>query len=290
MVDYLQEALGYSITGYISEEALFYIYGPPRAGKGTLSETILSIFPRPICIEVDFNTFTQKREGDAQNFDLAPLRPARIVFASESNKYQSLNPAKIKSLTGGNLVWCAFKYGKHFSYKPQYAVWLSSNHKVNGDPDDDALWGRVKVISFPYSRLGKEDKSLKQRMQTTENLEAVLAWLVEGAFLWYQREGKGLQTPDSVKELTQAQREAQDTVRLWLEECCGQKVGAWIANTALYNSYLNWCKETGYEPKKQTGLSQSLASKGFEIGAYGQVTSPSGTEKSARGVKGIILL
>jgi putative DNA primase/helicase len=89
IVPYLQEALGYSISGHTSEECLFYIFGPPRSGKGTLSETFLSIFPRPIVSEVDFNSFTAKREADTQNFDLAPLKPARIVFASESNKFQS---------------------------------------------------------------------------------------------------------------------------------------------------------------------------------------------------------
>jgi hypothetical protein len=40
---YLQEALGYSITGHTSEECLFYIYGPPRSGKGTMWETFLAL-------------------------------------------------------------------------------------------------------------------------------------------------------------------------------------------------------------------------------------------------------
>jgi putative DNA primase/helicase len=290
MVHYLQQALGYSITGYTSEECLFYTYGPPRSGKGTLSETILAIFPRPIAIEVDFNTFTQKREGDSQNFDLAPMKPARLVFASESNKFQSLNPAKVKSLTGGNLVNCAHKYGAFFSYKPQYAVWLSSNHEVNGDPDDDALWGRVKVIHFPNSQLGKEDKSLKLRMQSTENLEAVLAWLVEGAYQWYKHEGKGLKTPDAVRDLTLAQRSGQDSVGLWLEECCERKADEWVANSFIMISYQNWCEANGYEPKKAKGLSQSLAAHGLEVGIDKRVPNENFKTKISRGVRGLVIL
>lgn len=290
MVGYLQEALGYSITGHTSEECLFYLFGPPRSGKGTLSETILALFPRPIAVEVDFNTFTAKREGDNQNFDLAPMKAARLVFASESNKYQSLNPAKVKALTGGNLVHCAFKHRDFFSYRPQYAVWLSSNHKVNADADDDALWGRVKVIHFPYSQLGKEDKNLKQHMQSPENLERVLAWLVEGAYRWYQHKGQGLQTPESVQNLTQAQRSAQDSVGLWLEECCELKADEWVDNTKIMTSYKNWCEANGYEPKKQTGLSQSLAAHGLEVSVQKQIYNPSGTRTNARGVQGLSLL
>jgi putative DNA primase/helicase len=291
MAGFLQEALGYSITGHISEESLFYIFGPPRSGKGTLSETILAILPRPIAVEVDFNTFTAKREGDAQNFDLAPLKPARLVFASESNKYQSLNPAKVKALTGGNMVYCAFKHKDMFNYRPQYTVWLSSNHEVNADADDDALWGRVKVVHFPYSQLGKEDKSLKRRMQSPENLEAVLAWLIDGAFQWYQHEGQGLQTPDAVKELTLSQREAQDSVGLWLEECCEVKMGEWVENSKVMTSYEEWCKANGYEPKKAKGLSQSLAAPahGLEVSVLKWVEMPQG-RKQMRGVRGLAVL
>jgi P4 family phage/plasmid primase-like protien len=290
MVGYLQEALGYSLTGHTSEECLFYIFGPPRSGKGTLSETILGILPRPIAQEVDFNTFTQKREGDNQNFDLAPMKPARLIFASESNKYQSLNPAKVKALTGGNQVTCAHKYGAFFSYRPQYAVWLSSNHEVNGDADDDALWGRVKVIHFPHSRLGHEDKSLKQRMQSTENLEFVLAWMVEGAYQWYQHEGQGLTTPKAVSDLTQAQRAGQDSVGLWLEECCELVADEWTENSKIMLSYTNWCEANGYEPKKAKGLSQSLASHGYEVAISKWIYQTPGTRVKSRGVQGLRLL
>jgi len=281
MIGYLQEALGYSITGHTSEECLFYIYGPPRSGKGTLSETILAIFPRPIAQEVDFNTFTQKREGDNQNFDLAPMKAARLIFASESNKYQSLNPAKVKALTGGNLVSCAFKHRDMFSYRPQYAVWLSSNHEVNADADDDALWGRVKVVSFPNSRLGKEDKGLKRRMQSPENLEYVLAWLVDGAYRWYQLEEKGLQTPEEVKALTLKQRADQDSIGLWLDECCELKAGEWTENNKLRTSYENWCTANGYEPKKANSFGRSLGAHNLEVGVK---------DRGVRGVRGLRLL
>jgi putative DNA primase/helicase len=291
MISYLQEALGYSLTGHTSEECLFYIFGPPRSGKGTVSETILSILPRPIVMEVDFNTFTAKREGDNQNFDLAPMKAARLVFASESNKYQSLNPAKVKALTGGNLVSCAFKHRDMFSYRPQYTVWLSSNHEVNADADDDALWGRVKVVHFPNSQLGKEDKTLKRRMQAADNLEFVLAWMVEGASQWYLREGTGLETPDSVKELTHKQRYDQDSIGLWIEACCEKDEEYWTENEKLRTNYEEWCKANGYEPKKANGFARSLTAHQLETGVQRRVyTTPGDPGIKVRGVSGIRLI
>jgi len=100
IVDYLQTAIGYSLTGHTWEEILFYIHGPTRSGKGTFTETLLAMMGKePLATEVDFVTFTAQRDHDTQNFDLAPLKPCRLIVASESSKYQLFNTAKIKQLT-----------------------------------------------------------------------------------------------------------------------------------------------------------------------------------------------
>jgi phage/plasmid-associated DNA primase len=152
------------------------------------------------------------------------------------------------------------------------------------------VWGRVKVIHFPHSRLGNEDKSLKLQLQSQDNLEAVLAWTVEGAYKWYQRGGKGLETPQAVKDLTQTQRSGQDSVGLWLEECCEIKEGEWTENTKVRTSYENWCTVNGYEPKKAKGLSQSLAAHGLDIAIDKKVLDANLKRKTIRGVGGLAIL
>ena len=286
MVDYLQMAVGYSLTGLTSEECLFYVHGPTRSGKGTFTETLLELLPKPLGIETDFNTFTQKRE-DSNNFDLAPLKPARFVVASESNKYQSLNSGKIKQLTGGNEVYCAFKHRTHFAYRPQYKVWLVSNHPVNADVDDDAAWYRLRVIEFPNSFAGHEDKNLKTRMKEQESLRAVLAWAVVGAVKWYASP-TGLITPARVEDVTRRQRADLDYVQAWLDECCvfDPTRSHWVANDALYLSYKEWCRENGVEPKQMRGVSLSLRAKGFDTGV--QRKSPMG--KNQKGVTGLRMI
>jgi len=292
VIPYLQMSLGYSITGHTDEECLYYIYGPTRSGKGTTCETILAIFPRPIASEVDFNTFTAKREGDTQNFDLAPLKPARIVFASESNKYQSVNPAKVKALTGGNLVSCAFKHKDTFSYRPLYTVWLSSNHELNADAEDPAMWGRVRIIPFPNSRLGKEDTSLKRQMQSTANLEFVLFWLIEGAYQWYKLNDRGLklQPPEAVRQMTEQQRAAQDTIGLWLDDRGELDPTYWTETTKLRTDYEIWCEANGYKAKGGNSFYDSLQFHGLEVTKQRRVhTEPNQKSIRARGYQGVRL-
>lgn len=272
MLDYLQVAIGYSLTGRTWEEIMFYLFGPPRSGKGTFTETILAMMGNQVATEADFSSFTAERNGDTQNFDLAPLKPCRFIAAAESNKNQPLNPAKIKALTGRNLVRCAFKHRDHFSYQPAFKIWLSSNHPVNVDVDDDAAWGRIRVIEFPNSHLGIEDKTLKARLSTPESLRGVLAWAVEGAQLWYTfmdagqgGGGRGLPTPSSIQEATQQQRDRRDYVKQFIDECCTIDPEGFVKSASMYQAYKTWCEDNGVTPKLIGQLSQSLNAKGYRV-------------------------
>ena len=262
--EWLQIAIGYTLTGYTREEILFYLFGPPRAGKGLFTETIAAMLGEPLAKEVNFSTFTAQRTGDSQNFDLAPLKPCRMVAASESNSYERFNEAKVKALTGGNEVYCAFKHRTHFSYRPTFKIWLSSNQPVNADPDDDAVWGRLRVIEFLHCHLNREDKTLKQKFRSAAVLEGVLAWAVAGAVRWFQLGSDGLTEIESGRRLKEAQRGELDNVKIWLEECCNVGGDGFTANSMLYLSYEKWCKENGVEPKKQKGFSQALLRKGYQ--------------------------
>lgn len=284
IVDYLQMAVGYSLTGHTREEKLFYLYGPTRSGKGTFAETLLTLLPKPLGVQADFGTFTTDRVGDTQNFDLAPLKPARLVIASESNKYDTLNEAKVKSATGGDWIRCAYKHRDHFEYRPQFKIWLLSNHPVKGDVDDDAFWGRVKVIEFLTSFLGREDKTLKQRMKAIANLEGVLAWAVAGAIRWYAAP-QGLEEPQTVIDATGARRNELDYIQQWIDDSCTVDPSAWTANTPLYNSYKDWCKDNGIMAKGAEQFARSLTRKGFIVGMRKRVNN-----KQIKGVQGLLLI
>lgn len=261
--DWLQMACGYSITGFTSEEIMFYCFGPARSGKGTFTNAFLHMLGQPLAMGVNFSTFTAKREGDSQNFDLAPLKPSRFIAASESGKHQSLNEAVIKQITGNDPIRASFKGRDHFTYFPQFKIWLSSNHPIKGDVDDDAFWGRIKGIEFPNSHLGTEDKSLKERVLTQEHCNMVLCWSVMGAKMWHAQPN-GLVTPASVNETVAGQRAALDNVQRWLDECTTIKLGVSTANDALRKSYEDWCKQNGESPKFAVQFGKAMNAKGFE--------------------------
>ena len=263
VVNWLQLAGGYSITGHTSEEVLFYLHGKPRAGKGLFTETLMAVLGRELSTEIEFATFTRDRSGDTQNFDLAPLKPARFVAASESQAYERFHEAKLKRLTGGNLIYCAYKHRDMFNYRPQFKIWLSSNHPINADPDDDAAWSRVRLIEFPNSYLGREDKRLKREMLKPEVLRGVLAWLIAGARRWYALDAHGIPELQRFAAAKDEHRSEVDFVQQWLDDECTTGYG-WTSSGALHKSYREWCFENGVQAKSTKALSQALKLKGYE--------------------------
>jgi putative DNA primase/helicase len=263
VVDYLQISLGYSLTGHTSEEVMFYLYGKTRSGKGTTMETINDLFGT-LSTGVDMETFTSKRYGDTSNFDLAPLKAKRFITASESQRRGQLNPAFIKKVTGGDEIYCSFKRRDHFSYRPQFKIWLTSNFEANTDVDDDAAWGRLRVLKFPLTFLGNEDKTLKKRLKKTLSKQAIFAWVVQGAQLWYEMRGSGLPMPESVRVATEEHRQLLDTVAQFIDESCLQKADAFTVGSTLYSAYKKWCEDEGHTPVGRKRFTQSLSMKGIE--------------------------
>lgn len=274
LVDFLQMAVGYSLSGRTSEEVFFYLYGPTRSGKSTFLKVLLALLGKPLATGVSFSTFTKSRDGDGQNFDLAPLKPCRLISASESGQYTKINSPHLKAMTGGEQIYCAHKGRPHFSYLPQFKIWLSSNFRLNMNVDDDAAWARPVRFTFPNSYLGKEDKKLKERLTSPPVLAAVLAWAVEGARRWYQSP-RGLVPPASVVAALGEDRAAYDYIGQFLEEHGYELLTepdtiaqqrAWLPSSDVYSDYALWCDSEGYPKKNQGTFVAALKLRGFTTG------------------------
>lgn len=262
IAEWFQMCVGYSITGYINEKCFFYLYGPYSSGKSTFCNIMLTMLGEPLATSANFSTFTRMRES--QNFDLAPLKPCRFVAASESSKSQLMNTAIMKQLTGRDKIVASFKGKDEFRYIPQFKLWLSSNHPVMADTEDDAFWQRTKVIDFPHSFAGKEDKNLEYRMQGPQYQQMILAYTVLGAKMWFN-ELRGLLTPKLIIQNTKRHREEFDSVHHWLNEMVIiEDPTAFTPSSELRESYEGWCDRNGYTAKKANSFGESLKNKGFK--------------------------
>lgn len=263
----LQLALGWGITGNTTYEKFIYLFGKPRAGKGTVKEavenTIGILFKAGV-----FATFVKKRDENSNNFDLAYLKDARMVVCDEGDKGSRLNEGKVKQLSGGGRIQASFKHRDPFEFKPTFKLIFISNHNIDADPSDEAFWNRLILFSFPNAHLGEnEDPTIKKRLVGKELRPAWLAWLVQGAMRFYAGENKPFVGTDDMRAMVIARREELDTQGRWFAEECVAEEGAFTTFKDLYKSYNTWAEGQPRANKSDKEFADWLTAHGFKIGS-----------------------
>lgn len=202
---FVQRAAGYSLTGDISERALFICYGDGANGKTVLLEGALSAVLGDYAQTAPIEMLLEKRPGGVPN-DLARLPGARLVRSSENDAGRTLAEGAIKSMTGGEIITARFMRGEWFEFRPTHKIWLATNYRPEVRGDASAIWDRIKLIPFDV-RIpeGAQDKHLMDKLE----LPGILAWMVRGLADWREH---GLAAPGAVVAATSAYRSDMDPV------------------------------------------------------------------------------
>lgn len=249
MIDYLQKAVGYSLTGDTGEKCMFILHGPKDTGKSTFVETMQMLLGE-YAIKIQTQTLMWRREKQQSN-DIAILKGARFVHASEAEEHERLAEAQIKEMTGGDTITCRFLHAEFFQFQPEFKLWLSTNHKPKAS-NDEALWGRLKLIPFTY-RITEDQKDRKLKAKLKAELPGILKWAIDGCLKW---QAEGLKDPLAVSAATGNYRTQMDTIGHFIDECCELDPDYTEMAGTLYGAYKVWCQDAGerIESKRAFGL------------------------------------
>lgn len=272
-LELLQLAAGYSITGETNEECLFYIHGKTRSGKSTFINTINEIIG-PLGGTIQMSALLQKRfVSDSQNFEIASLINKRFVVSSETDRETYLDSAKIKNLTGRDTIKCAFKFKDPFQAKVKFKIWLTSNNEIQVDATDEAVWGRFRTFSFPYSKQDNVDINLKDNL--LKDKDGIFLWLCFGAHVWYSMKDRGqrLPIPSSMKSYLNSRKEELDTFGEFLiakgfypvEKDDKNTEVLFLSNNSLLSKYNAWCDINQVRNRYgRHAILQIMKQKGFQ--------------------------
>jgi len=255
LVSFVKRAVGYSLTGDIREHALFICHGSGCNGKTTFHETINRVLGN-LAKTASFDSFLRSRGDRGARNDIARLHRARLVAAAESGAGRRLDEAMVKMLTGGDTVTARFLYGEHFEFRPEFKLWLFTNHVPRVEGDDEAIWRRLRLVPFDVSFQGREDRNLDETL--TEELPGILAWAVEGCLEW-QESGLGL--PPAVARATAEYRESEDILGAFLAERCVLEGD--VEAGVLRDAHDKFCHELGETPLAAAALGKALAQRGI---------------------------
>jgi putative DNA primase/helicase len=258
LLDYVQRAVGYSLTGNVSEHVLFFLYGTGANGKSTFLLTLLWLLGDYGLQAVSELLLSKTNESHpTERADLAGKRLAATIETDEGKK---LAEALTKQLTGGDKVRARRMKEDFWEFEPQHKIWLAANHKPVIRGTDCAIWRRIKLIPFTVTIPENErDKDLVQKLRAEG--PGILAWAVRGCLEWQK---SGLGEPEEVKRATAEYRTQQDLTGTFLAECCLTGPDYRCRAKDLYDAFRQWCKSSGERELSQRRFGEALREKGFE--------------------------
>lgn len=261
LINYIQRALGYSISGSTREQAIFIAHGNGANGKSTLLNTVKKVLG-DYGQTTAFNTFDADNRNQYGN-DLAALKSRRYVVAIEAEATKRLAEARVKSITGGDAVSCRFLWGEFFEFIPEFKVWLAVNHKPIIRGGDHGIWRRIHLVPFTQTFQGEnQDKNLDQKLGT--ELSGILNWLIDGYIMWQRH---GLQPPKIVQLATEEYREENDYVTQWINNRVTVESGEKMRASEGYRDFGQYLREIGEVDKAVPSMRVwgiSMSEKGFE--------------------------
>jgi putative DNA primase/helicase len=258
IIAFVQKILGYCLSGDCSEQKLFILWGKGRNGKSTLVNAILDVL----------GDYGQQAPPDlllASRFDphptnIAGLKDARLVVASETSEGRWLNDATVKTLTGQDKISARLMRQDFFTFTPEFKIFLTTNHQPNIRMGDFGIERRLVMIPFDYTVPADEvDPRLQDKLKAEK--PGIFNWLVKGFKMWEQ---DGLIIPKVIFLSTVKYIQENDFLLTFLQDECDTSFPEnRVRVRALYDKYTDWAKYTNEPLLKLRRFSTLLIERGF---------------------------
>lgn len=257
LIRYIQKAVGYSLTGSTAEQCAFFLYGTGRNGKSTFIDVIRDVFGDYAANIQPETIMVKSSQSNAINSDIARLKGARLVTSVEPNEGVRLNEGLLKQLTGDDTVTARKLYSEEFEFKPEFKLWMATNHKPIIRGTDTGIWRRIHMIPFDVQiPEDKVDKNLTHKLKA--EMTGIFKWCIDGCLMW-QREG--LQMPVAVLKSVREYRREMDVISAFIEDKC--TLEGTVQASTLYAAYVSWADSNNEYCMSNTKFSTELA-KRFE--------------------------
>lgn len=258
LIAFLQRMLGYCLTGSTKEHALFFLYGAGRNGKSVFVNTVAHVLG-DYAIAASMDVFTEKKH-DNHPEELARLRGARLVTAQETEQGRRWAEARIKQLTGGDVIAARFMRQDSFQFRPVFKLLVAGNHKPSLRSVDEAMRRRIHLIPFTVTIPEDEvDPDLEEKLRA--EAPQILNWMLEGCQAWRRER---LAPPPTVRQATDDYLHQEDVLGQWLEENCNFNKAAQERSSHLFEDWRTYADAHGERPGSQKAFSQELQKRGLQ--------------------------
>lgn len=273
MVDYLQRAVGYTLTGDVGEEVLHFAHGFGRNGKSVFANILAKLFA-DYAVTAPADLLMRRDKAGPTN-DIARLVGARLVMANETRNGQAMDDLTLKTLVSTERISARFLHQEFFDFWPTHKIWIRGNHKPLIRDETDGAWRRIRLLPFELSIDEHSiDPKLEEKLQA--ELPGILAWAVEGCLEWQRR---GLQPPQRIRAASNAYRKDCDFFGDFLDEGYVLDASARISQRQLWGAYRLWCEDNGFRSGSKKQFTRRLEDRGVTSSGW------QGKERTYSGVR-----
>lgn len=259
LMSFLAQWAGYCLTGDTSEQSLVLIHGDGGNGKGVFINTLQGLFG-DYAKTAGMTTFV-KTNSDRHPTDIAKLRGARMVIASETEEGRSWDETRIKTLTGCDKIAARFMRQDEFEYLPQFKLSIVGNHRPSLSSVDRAIRRRFLIVPFNH-RPERPDGKLAEKLRA--EWPGILRWAINGCLEWQRH---GLTRPGVVTDATEDYFASQDVFGQWLAEDCTVDPGKphlFETSRNLFESWQAFARAAGEDPGTAKRFGDALAKRGLK--------------------------
>ena len=269
----LQRLLGYAMTGMTREHVMAIFHGAGSNGKSLLLDIVGQVLG-DYAGTVRPEALMLQDQASSHQTDIVKLRGLRFVTASETEKDKALNEGLIKLLTGGDVVSAREIYSAAIEFRPEFKLFLATNHLPKIKGFDWGIWRRLVCVPFEATFVDAEDAKPGDRVKDPDlrrkllaEAPGILAWLAWGARLYLR---DGLRLPRRWKEVAGEYRTAQDAFGEFLQTCTLRERGARTPSGEIKAAFDRWAETEGIDTLSQRALALKLQERGFSLVRIGQ--------------------
>lgn len=258
LINFMQRAAGYALTGETREHKLLFLYGTGRNGKSVFLNTLFDIwgdYSRRAAAQTFLNS-----QGERHPTDVAGLQGARLVAGSELPKGKTWDESVIKDLTGGDVMTARLMRQDFFDFEPQLTLMIAGNNQPSFRGVDEAIRARVVLVPFTVTiPPERRDKHLPDKLK--EEAGQILQWAIDGAIQWRER---GLDVPPSVAAASAEYFDDEDTLGQFLQDETESQQLGFVRTSDLHQRFGQWCEDQGLNSWTQRTLQKEVRLRGFE--------------------------
>lgn len=254
---YLCRLTGYLLTGLTTEQVLHFLFGLGANGKSVFCE-ILAELLGDYAIIASPDMVMARRHAGIPN-DIARLRGARVALMNETSQGSRFDEAKLKDLTGGDMLTGRFLHQEFFDFKPTHKLVIRGNHKPAISGTDEGIWRRLRLVPFTVA-IPPEEQDIGLLDKLRAELPGILRWAIQGCIEW-QREG--LKAPAIIMDAVREYRDESDTLGRFIQECCEVRPLAQVKSSALFERYQKYAEQAGERWTPAKDLPHEMQRRGY---------------------------